>query len=260
MNLRFSKYHGAGNDFIMVDIRNNEDLNLSAETISNLCDRHFGIGADGLIILNESEDYDFRMDYYNSDGLPGSMCGNGGRCTMAFAMLNGWASEKCTFEASDGAHQAFALSDGRIKLELKPVIHVSEVSSGYYLNTGSPHLVIFIEDIDTMDVYTIGRKHRYDNAYPSGTNVNFVEFQEDGIKVRTYERGVEAETLSCGTGVTASALAAFQKRITLGNSVKVQTLGGMLQVDFKHVMDENKFTDIFLTGPVERVFDGNVEI
>jgi diaminopimelate epimerase len=260
LKLYFSKYHGAGNDFIMVDSRKNANLNLSVKTIRTLCDRHFGIGADGLIMLQESSDADFRMDYYNADGLPGTMCGNGGRCISAFALKNKWINKDCIFEASDGLHSTSFLSNGNVRLEMRDVLNVKTVDQGYFLNTGSPHLVIFETAIDTLDVYQLGRKYRYDKAYTEGTNVNFIEFKEDGIKVRTYERGVENETLSCGTGVTASAIASFLHSKNITNKVKVETTGGNLLVDFTAHESNTLFKDIHLTGPAEEVFEGEVRV
>jgi diaminopimelate epimerase len=260
LNSIFLKYHGTGNDFIMVDVRKNVMTDFSSETIARLCDRHIGIGADGLIILQESEKYDFRMEYYNSDGNLGSMCGNGGRCTVEFARRSAWIEKECTFEAADGLHSASILEDGRIRLEMRDVSGIKKLEDGYFLDTGSPHLILFEDNIDNLDVVSIGRKHRYDKTYEGGTNVNFVEKTKEGIKVRTYERGVENETLSCGTGVTAAAIASFVNSPELSTNIAVETIGGALEVDFSPNEMNTEFSGIYLTGPAEEVFGGKVEI
>lgn len=259
MKLHFSKYHGTGNDFIMIDEGKNDMLNLSSDSISRLCDRHFGIGADGLIILRRSDEYDFRMEYYNSDGRISTMCGNGGRCITAFARKSGWISDACTFEAADGLHRATVLSDGRIRLQLRDVDRVNELENGCFLDTGSPHLVLFVNDTDNLDVFTEGKRHRYDKAYPGGTNVNFVQLTGEGIMVRTYERGVENETLSCGTGVTASAIASFLHSKSIQNPVSVKTPGGPLEVAFHYDPATKIFSEVYLTGMAEEVFGGSVK-
>lgn len=256
MSIQFSKYHGTGNDFIMIDVRKNDMTELSSDTIKRLCDRHVGIGADGLIVLEESEKHDFKMVYYNADGKLGSMCGNGGRCIVGFARRSGWIDKECVFEAADGLHSASILADGRVRLKLGDVPGIKNLEKGYFLDTGSPHLVLFEENIDNLDVYNEGRKHRYSNAYPDGTNVNFVEIIKEGIKVRTYERGVENETLSCGTGVTAAALASSLESPGNNKQVIVSTPGGTLQVDFIQNAKENSYSEIYLTGHATKVFEG----
>ncbi len=260
MTLEFSKYHGTGNDFILVDSRKNGRFDHSVEMISFLCDRHLGIGADGLIILEESAKYDFFMDFYNSDGKPGSMCGNGGRCITSFAQASGWIDKGCIFKASDGLHTALMLPDNEVKLGLNDVKEIKSLDLGIFLNTGSPHLIRFVSDLDNLDILTEGRKLRYDRYFTGGTNVNFVEIMESHIKVRTYERGVEAETLSCGTGVTASAIAASIESDRISDRVVVKTRGGDLKVEFIYDSAKNRFSNIFLTGPVRKVFSGKIEI
>jgi diaminopimelate epimerase len=260
LKLRFCKYHGAGNDFIMVDSRKNVMPDQSPTLISRLCDRHFGIGADGLIILESSEKHDFRMKYFNADGYPGTMCGNGGRCITSFARKAGWIISNCTFEAADGTHRSAVLADGQVKLELRDVKGVQKIEEGYLLDTGSPHLVIFNEAVDQLDVVGLGRKYRNDPRFKDGTNVNFVERTGSGIRVRTFERGVEDETLSCGTGVTASAIATFLETGKYGTSIEVMTRGGKLRVDFRPEPDKRVFREIYLTGPVTEVFYGEAEI
>jgi diaminopimelate epimerase len=260
LKLRFYKYHGTGNDFIMVDSRKNVMPDQSPRLISRLCDRHFGIGADGLIILEPSENHDFRMRYFNADGYPGTMCGNGGRCITAFARKSGWTISNCTFEAADGIHRAAVLPDGQVQLEMRDVRGVKKIEEGYVLDTGSPHLVIFRNGVEQLDVTGLGRKYRHDPQFIGGTNVNFVERTDRGIMVRTFERGVEDETLSCGTGVTASAIAAFLEHDTLGKFIEVRTPGGVLRVEFAPDSARKVFREIFLTGPATEVFSGEVNL
>ncbi len=232
----------------------------SPEEVARLCDRHFGIGADGLIILEESETHDFRMRYYNADGHPGTMCGNGGRCITVFAAREGWITNQCVFEAADGLHKASVLSDGSAKLELRDVGEVKKVPEGYWLDTGSPHLVIFTDELEKLDIHTLGKQYRDDKQFPEGTNVNFVQPGRQEIAVRTFERGVEAETLSCGTGVTASAIATFLHSEQLPGTIPVNTRGGKLQVEFKFNNQEKNFREIYLTGPVTEVFSGTITL
>jgi len=265
LEIQFYKYHGAGNDFIMIDDRKNVIPKPEPKIIKRLCDRHFGIGADGVIILRESEKADFRMDYFNADGYPGTMCGNGGRCITVFAHRMGVIADSCTFEAADGLHKSTILPDERVMLELGDVRDIQHTETGYLLNTGSPHLVIFTDELASLDVFAQGRILREDKRFPGGTNVNFVLTGPDGIEVRTYERGVENETLSCGTGVTASAIAAYLHREHCGESIDVKTRGGMLNVTFvpkRDAGDSGKvaFSGVHLTGPVTEVFEGTINI
>jgi diaminopimelate epimerase len=254
--MQFWKYHGTGNDFIMIDSRKNVMPDRSPTLIESLCDRHFGIGADGLIILEESQEADFRMVYYNSDGHPGTMCGNGGRCTALFAKRSGWITGDCRFEAADGLHSAFLLSGDAVRLEMCDVGNIQQVDEGYLLDTGSPHLIIFVDDVEHTDVFALGRKYRSDARFSDGTNVNFVQKKGHGLFVRTYERGVEDETLSCGTGVTAAAMAAFLSDERFGRSVAVKTRGGDLRVEFLPSLKRDRFSEVFLSGPVTEVFEG----
>ncbi len=255
MNVKFSKYHGTGNDFIMLDGRKFDMSSLTTAVISRLCDRHFGIGADGLIILTESNDHDFKMIYYNADGNVGSMCGNGGRCVVSFAHEIGVVNQACTFEAADGLHSATLLVDGSVRLKLNDVSEIQQLEDGLFLDTGSPHLIMFRMQVDSINIFEEGRSIRNEARFPHGTNVNFVELTQKGIKVRTYERGVENETLSCGTGVTASAIAACHSGLHKGTKVDVSTLGGELQVEFDQPQD-GKVRNLFLSGAAERVFEG----
>lgn len=259
MSLRFEKYHGAGNDFILIDNRDHSFIP-SKEVISALCHRRLGIGADGLMLLEPSETLDFSMRYFNSDGGEGSMCGNGGRCITAFARQLGIISTDTRFEAIDGTHAARILSAPgeplRISLEMKDVGQIITGNDYYFLDTGSPHHVMFVKDLEHYDVVGEGRKIRYSKLYPVGTNVDFAEFTEKGLFVRTYERGVEDETLSCGTGVTATALVFATLRNT-DQTVSLITRGGNLSVQFRR--NGESFTDIRLEGPVAHVFTGNIQ-
>lgn len=262
MNLIFEKYHGTGNDFILMDDRENK-LQLSKEQIEFLCHRRFGIGADGLLLLRSSVSYDFEMVYYNSDGLPGSMCGNGGRCIAAFAFKKGIVKNNMRFIAADGPHEAEIISSDpmEVRLQMSDVSVVEKNSDFYFLDTGSPHVVKFLREIDVLDVVAEGRKVRYNNRFrDKGTNVNFVVDKGAEIFVRTYERGVEDETLSCGTGVTASALAASIMGVLKSGSesCNVRTPGGLLRVYFKPT--ETGFNQIYLQGPAQFVFSGSVKL
>jgi diaminopimelate epimerase len=260
MNLRFYKYQGTGNDFVILDNRNNEFDGISNEQVLHLCDRKFGIGADGLMLMNRKEGYDFEMIYYNADGKPGTMCGNGGRCMVKFAYHMGIHEYTYRFIASDGEHEAEIDNNNRIRLKMNDVVTVEEHNTYSVLNTGSPHFVKFVNDIMNVDVVETGRDIRNSKPYVNeGINVNFVENTgDDSIYVRTYERGVEDETLSCGTGVTAAALVSAHNPRGF-NRVEVKTPGGNLSVEFNKV-DETHFENIWLCGPAELVFKGEIEI
>lgn len=264
MIIRFYKFEGTGNDFIMLDGRETDYSFLTQAVIEKLCNRHFGIGADGLIILQPSANAHFHMVYYNSDGRLSSMCGNGGRCIVAFANHLGLISNKATFSAPDGMHESIIhFVEGHtwdISLKMINVEGFEQIGDDYYLNTGSPHYVRFKNNVDGVNVVDEGRNVRYNSRFAAqGTNVNFVSATGNGIDVRTYERGVEDETLSCGTGVTAAAIAAYLKGVpNTDNTYNVQTTGGNLRVHFNHV--NNLFTDVWLSGPVRFVFDGSVEV
>lgn len=255
----FHKYHGAGNDFIVID---NRKLLFTAneEVISKLCHRRFGIGADGLLLLENSADYDFSMRYFNSDGREGSMCGNGGRCIAAFAYKHLKLNEKITFLAVDGIHQAEILKSGngisQVRLKIADVTQVQHGEGYYVLDTGSPHYVRFVENADKTDVVAEGKAVRYSPLFPEGTNVDFVEIKNEKLYVRTYERGVEDETLSCGTGVTASAIAA--SFVIPANAYEITTRGGNLNVSFTR--EKEHFTNVWLEGPAAFVYMGEIEI
>lgn len=257
MKLQFQKYQGAGNDFIMIDDREGK-FSLDKPAIEKLCDRRFGIGGDGLILIQNDPVYDFRMVYFNADGGEGSMCGNGGRCAVQFAHDLGIISESTRFIAVDGPHEASVLSDV-VKLGMSDVSSI-EVNDGYYfLNTGSPHYVEFVSSVAEADVVGRGRSIRYSEKFnPGGTNVNFTEVVgENHLKVRTYERGVEDETLACGTGVTACVLVAALQYGWKG-PVMVDVPGGRLAVEFSQGGVPDSFTDILLIGPAKFVFEGVV--
>ncbi len=260
MTIKFSKYHGTGNDFILIDNRTGEYSGISKIQIQSLCRRRFGIGADGLMLLNAHPDYDFEMEYYNPDGSGGTMCGNGGRCIVAFAKKLGLIKDKAHFTASDGAHFADILPNDEIKLKMNEVKSVDKINADFYCYTGSPHYVKQVKNVRELDVNSLGKAVRYSENYKKeGINVNFIEQTgEQQLFVRTYERGVEAETYSCGTGVTASALSfAYQNNIPQGE-IKIKTLGGNLIVSFKK--SANIYTDIYLQGKAEFVFEGSINL
>jgi len=260
MILFFYKYQGTGNDFIIIDNREHKFDNLSPKQIQKLCERKFGIGADGLMLMNRKEGYDFEMKYFNADGRTSSMCGNGGRCMIKFAFHMGIHKYTYHFYAADGAHEAEIDNQNLIRLKMNDVKNI-ELNNGYaILNTGSPHFVKHVADIMNVDVVETGREIRESDQFAKeGINVNFVEpVDTDSIFVRTYERGVEDETLSCGTGVTASALISSHNERGF-NRVEVKTLGGNLSVEYNKISD-TEFDNIWLCGPAELVFKGEVEL
>jgi len=257
MQLSFYKYQGTGNDFIMIDNRDGKFDGSNNTLVANLCDRRFGIGADGLILLENDPACDFKMVYYNSDGNTSSMCGNGGRCLVKFAYDLGVVGDKTVFMAVDGVHDAF-VKDGLVYLKMINVNHIENIGEDFYMNTGSPHYVSFVNELDSYPVYAEGYRIRNNDRFAQvGTNVNFVEkLSADTIGVRTYERGVEDETFSCGTGVTAAAIAASLQGYL--SPVKVKTKGGDLMITFEN--SGGMYKEIFLCGPAERVFTGQVNI
>ncbi len=259
----FFKYHGTGNDFIIIDNRT-DFFSGDARLIARLCDRRFGIGADGMLLLGHAEGYDFKMTYYNADGSPATMCGNGGRCMAAFARLLNPGKAYFLFLAGDGPHQAQIMRDGNgidtVRLSMRDVDNPGHEKRDYILNTGSPHFVRFLRNVnqEDFDLVAEARSIRYNERYATeGINVDFVSPAPDGIMVRTYERGVEDETLSCGTGVTASAIAwAMEYGLTTG-PVKIESRGGTLTVDFTR--QGNRFTEVYLTGPAVLVYQGEID-
>ena len=260
MKIPFYKYQGTGNDFVMIDNRQQLISKNNTKLIKKLCDRKFGIGGDGLILLEnpEVDGDDFKMVYFNADGNESSMCGNGGRCLVAFAKFLGIIENEATFTAIDGPHKA-TISDHEVSLQMQYLSEIKQLGNAAFLDTGSPHHVVFTKNVTDLDVKKEGAVIRYSDEYLSagGTNVNFVDMQEENtFLVRTYERGVEDETLSCGTGVTAVALAAHASGKANGNTVKLIVPGGELSVSFKK---ENEiYTDVWLTGPAEQVFKGEI--
>lgn len=260
--LSFFKYHGAGNDFILIDARENEII-LSNQEIAFLCDRHKGIGADGLMLLNRSAEYDFEMKYYNSDGNESTMCGNGGRCIVSFAFDVGVQKAEFEFTAIDGLHHARILQlDRNEKIIELGMVNVDSVlnNENFIINTGSPHHLNFRENIRDLNVFEEGRKIRYSDKFRTeGINVNFIEEQGNKLFVRTYERGVEDETQACGTGVTAAAIASSIRQDLKYSEFQVKTPGGELKVSFK-IDSPTNFTNIKLTGPAAFVFKGEIDL
>ena len=261
MKLPFYKYHGAGNDFIIIDGRKKEDhIKLNQEEIHRLCERRFGIGADGLMIIAPSEHSDFEMIYYNSDGNISSMCGNGGRCIVKLASELGlFEGSNCTFKAIDGLHRAKLLEYENVALEMRNVDEIISLNDAYVLDTGSPHYVKYLSSLSDIDVVSKGKEIRYSEPFrDDGINVNFIKSVDDRLIIRTYERGVEDETLACGTGITAAAIVhTYEHREDGYNEVVVQARGGTLKVAM-HKSD-SIFTDVWLTGPAQHVFSGEID-
>ena len=262
----FYKYHGAGNDFVMIDNREKNYLSRSnKKEIHQFCTRRFGIGGDGLILLQNHPKYDFEMVYFNADGTEGSLCGNGGRCTVAFAKKLGVIDKKCTFWAIDGEHEATINETGNwVELKMGNVNQITCNPDHYVLNTGSPHYIKYVEGLANMDVFNEGSAIRNNDTYrKEGINVNFIEANNDGFNIRTFERGVEDETWACGTGVTAAAISyalAFpESAATLlkKGGIPAKAMGGDLEVRFKQT--KNAFEDVWLCGPASFVFKGSYE-
>lgn len=260
MDLQFFKYQGTGNDFVILDNRNGQYDALTNDQVNWICNRRFGIGADGLMMLNSKAGYDFEMKYYNADGRPSTMCGNGGRCLVKFAWHQGIRKPMYRFIAADGDHDAEIDDDGTVSLKMKNVNVIKDYHGDFLLDTGSPHYVKIVTDVMEMDVYKKGMDIRYSNQFAKeGVNVNFVEQKKDDeIIVRTYERGVEDETFSCGTGVTAAAIVCYHNERGF-NDVTVHTKGGKLTVEFDRI-DEDSFDNVWLCGPAERVFQGSISV
>jgi len=262
VEIEFHKYHGNGNDFILIDNRSGKIV-LRGGQIAFLCDRHFGIGADGLMLLEAQNGFDFLLKYYNSDGNESTMCGNGGRCMTAFANVLGIFEKKTRFIAVDGEHEAEILSHDiqscMIRLKMKDTRPGQQFEDGFLIDTGSPHFVQFVSSADDVDVLTRGRILRNDPRFsPEGCNINFVQYIPSGLRVRTYERGVENETLSCGTGVTASALISASLGQDDKNFCSVTTSGGEFTVHFRR--SGNDFTEVYLEGPAVFVYKGKITI
>jgi diaminopimelate epimerase len=261
MEIHFHKYQGTGNDFIILDNRTKQYSGLTTSAIRDLCDRKFGIGADGLMLLNNKEGFDFEMKYFNSDGKESSMCGNGGRCLVKFAYNLGIHKNIYHFMVRDGPHEGEIELDGMVSLKMQDVTVVKKFHSDFLINTGSPHYIKMVTDVMNTDVFKKGRDIRYSKEFEQeGINVNFVEQlpDQDKILVRTYERGVEEETLSCGTGVAAAAIICYHNEHGF-NDVEVKTLGGTLSVEFDRI-DDNHYINVWLTGPADKVFEGKINI
>ncbi|MEL6988710.1 MAG: diaminopimelate epimerase [Bacteroidota bacterium] len=256
MQIPFYKYQGTGNDFVIIDQRAEQYLKRGDyEIVQQMCNRRFGIGADGLILLENHEVFDFKMIYFNADGHESSMCGNGGRCIIAFAKYLAIIERTCTFLAIDGPHDGLIHNDGIVELKMSDVNGIQEVNGDFVLDTGSPHYIAMCKNVDDIDVVKEGQKIRYSEKFKKeGINVNFVERVEGELKVATYERGVENETLSCGTGVTAAALAYAQDKTI--DAINIQSKGGPLRIKFEKT-EEGGFENIWLCGPAEKVFKGD---
>ena len=258
MHISFTKYQGTGNDFVIIDNRDGS-VALSNQQIAFLCDRRFGVGADGLIVLGIAAGYDFSMAYYNADGTEGTMCGNGGRCLVQYAHDHGIVKENYLFIAIDGPHEASIESNGWIHLKMSDVNAVETGENFFVTNTGSPHYVQLVKDIKHFDVFAKGKAIRYNERFKTeGVNINFIEFHDDHLFVRTYERGVENETYSCGTGVTASAITTHLNKLG-EHSVSIKTIGGDLAVSFNN-QGGGHFNDIWLQGPGTFVYSASINL
>jgi diaminopimelate epimerase len=257
MKLTFYKYQGTGNDFVMIDNRQKTFPKKDFNLVSSLCDRRFGIGADGLILLEGDQDSGFGMVYYNADGNEGSLCGNGGRCFVTFAKHLGLIDDKMIFTAADGVHTA-SIDGDTVSLKMQDVSDIRKKPNAIFLDTGSPHHVQLVQELSDFQVYKEGARLRYGIYGKPGSNINFVEPSQNGsFAVRTYERGVEDETLSCGTGVTAVALALHSIGRLQRNEANIQTQGGELKVTFN--INDGKYTDVYLIGPAKLVYKGEIE-
>ncbi len=258
MKLNFYKYQGTGNDFIIIDNRENTFDKNNLNLIKKLCNRKFGVGADGLILIENIEEFDFNMIYFNADGTK-SFCGNGSRCAVAFAKKLGIIEDKTFFLSTDGEHEASINEDGEISLKMHDIPIIEKGDNYYFINTGSPHYITEVNNLKNFDVFNEGRSIRYNERFKTeGTNVNFVKYNTDNIDIRTYERGVEAETLSCGTGVTAAALSWADKFKINEGEIKINALGGNLKVLFKR--NQTGFNNIYLTGDAIFVFKGEIQL
>ncbi|MFO7853250.1 MAG: diaminopimelate epimerase [Bacteroidota bacterium] len=258
MQIIFNKYHGTGNDFIIVDNRDQIIKPYDEKVIRYLCNRHVGVGADGLILMYDHEEHDFEMKYFNSDGRESTMCGNGGRCAVAFAKKTGMGKGRRSFIARDGIHK-YKISGSMITISLCDTQPPATIGGNLFFDTGSPHYIINVPDCKKVNVIETGKSLRCsDNFAPGGTNVNFVEHRADSIFVRTYEKGIEDETLSCGTGVAAAAISSKWGEKPGKYNVRVETPGGVLKVSFQ--VRKDLITNICLSGPAEFIFAGLVEV
>ena len=260
MEFTFYKYQGTGNDFIMIDNRQLIFSKNDTKLIEKLCDRRFGIGGDGLILLENDETTNFKMVYYNSDGNQSTMCGNGGRCLVAFAKKLNIIENHATFMAVDGLHHATIDENDRVSLQMIDVSEIKIHSNYTFLNTGSPHHVLQAQNLENLEVKNEGSKIRYSDLYgQTGSNVNFVnQISENEFSIRTYERGVEDETLSCGTGATAVAIAMHATKMTNSNNIQINVQGGKLEVSFD--LKNGVYKNVFLKGPAIFVFEADLTI
>lgn len=258
MKIPFFKYQGTGNDFVMIDNRTNVFDKTNITAIQQLCNRKFGIGSDGLILIENLPDFDFNMVFFNPDGSQ-SFCGNGSRCAVAFAKYLGIIESQAYFNSTDGEHEAWISTNGDVSLKMHDVKVIEKGDGYYFINTGSPHYIKEEINLKELDIVAKGREIRYNKRFKEkGTNVNFVKYNQESLDIRTYERGVEGETLSCGTGVTAAALSWADKFKLSAGKVDVNAEGGKLSVGFKRT--ENGFNDIWLIGAATFVFKGEIEI
>jgi len=254
--ITFYKYQGTGNDFVMIDNRNKVVSKDDMSLINSLCDRRFGVGADGLILLEDSATTDFKMVYFNADGNESTMCGNGGRCIVAFAKFLKIVEDTTEFDAIDGLHTA-TISGDVVSLQMQDITTIEDKGDSVFLDTGSPHHVQFEENISDFDIKTIGRNIRNGVYGVEGSNINFVKkINETTFRLRTYERGVEDETLACGTGATAVAVAMNYLNETKASDIKLNVEGGELQVSFN--VNSGDYTNVFLTGKAVQVFKGEI--
>ncbi|PKR80146.1 diaminopimelate epimerase [Brumimicrobium salinarum] len=259
MKVTFTKYHGTGNDFIMIDCTNQNDFKLNSQAIKDMCHRRFGIGSDGLILIKNSKEFDFEMDYYNADGSQ-SFCGNGARCAVHFARQLNLFKKDATFKAIDGKHEA-TIHAGEISIKMADVSKIDHNEGVYIINTGSPHYIEFKEQIEDQDIFTFGKKIRYSAPYKkTGINVNLAQvIDQNTIQMLTYERGVEKETYSCGTGATAVALAFADKQKLEKIDIQLGVKGGNLRV--KASRDNlGVFHSIYLIGPATPVYQGQIQL
>lgn len=256
--IHFEKYQGTGNDFVMLDNRKGEFDEINSETISKLCDRRFGIGADGLIWVKKHDSHDFEMRYFNADGSR-SFCGNGARCAVMFAKSLGLFENSVSFTAIDGVHEA-SIEEGIVHLKMNDVSFIDRDGEAFVIHTGSPHYIEFVNDLEKVDILSLGKKIRFSEKYKKdGINVNLLSKRNTGISLLTYERGVENETLSCGTGATAAAIAlVFSENKRGAFEIPVEVKGGHLSIS--GIFDGRAFTNVFLSGPAEKVFDGSITL
>lgn len=258
--LRFQKWQATGNDFVIVDNRNGIIRDLSSEWISRICNRNFGVGADGFMFIQNHPELDFEMKYFNANGLEAEMCGNGARSIIGFVKNMGIISDSTSFKAIDGLHSGWIIGKDQYRIKMVDVNAIKKNNQGIFLNTGVPHLVIFSEDPEQIEVVKQGREIRYSMEFaPKGTNVNYANYSDDILRMRTYERGVENETLSCGTGAVAAAIATEYLNNYDKSTYEVLVPGGKLQVSFERTGKE-QFRNIYLEGEAKMVFEGIIEL